>query len=105
MDIKDLIIGKAVFIRKDLNTGELYGAKHFTGDMKKSIHIVKNIYSGKPTLFKIKDDMHENIYTLEMIDWEKTREIQDGYVYVSIDDKQYEITNINDLIGGDYKWF
>lgn len=101
MNIKDLKVGDKVFIREDLIHLQEYGNDVYRkskGSGEKTIDWFHN--DNKDTFVTEENNCY---YTVEMIDWEKTREIQDGYVYVSIDDKQYEITNINDLIGGDYK--
>ena len=74
MNIKDLKVGDKVFIREDLEPGEIYGDYMYMGGMCSGAQQIKSI-SKDCENFKVFSSF-DYFYTLEMIDWDKTEELK-----------------------------
>ena len=78
MKLKDLKVGDMVFIREDLEPGTIYCGQMYVYDMGNGVKQVKNIYSDK-SFTVIGGNCY--LYASEMIDWEKTRKLQNNNCY------------------------
>ena len=74
MNIKDLKVGDKVFIREDLEPGEIYGDYMYMGGMCSGAQQIKSI-SRDCENFKVFSSF-DYFYTPEMIDWDKTEELK-----------------------------
>lgn len=74
MNIKDLKVGDAIYIREDLEVGKRYGSAYFTEYMKQGVQRIMAINSAEEDFNIVsKTDSFRCRYTTEMVDWEKTR--------------------------------
>lgn len=82
MNIKNLKVGDKVFIKKGLVPGKYYGAETYERDMVQGWCEVLEIFSKSGT-FGVKTDNSNSWYgyTPEMVDWEKTKKLQNNNCY------------------------
>ena len=72
MKIKDLKVGDNVFIKLGMQHGTKYGWYTYVYNMGNGVKQIKNIYNDKS--FGVIDGFGY-VYTSEMVDWEKTEEL------------------------------
>lgn len=82
MDIKDLKVGDKVYIREDLKNGFTYGNRGFIDEMDKGLLEVSFVSIGN-TLIQVHGNPFCD-YTPEMIDWEKTRVLNNSSCFKEI---------------------
>ena len=70
----DLKVGDMVFIREDLERGEIYGDYMYMDDMCKGVQKIKSIHKDCEN-FKVFSSF-DYFYTPEMIDWDKTMHLR-----------------------------
>ena len=74
MNINNLKVGDMVYIREDLEHGEIYGDYMYMDDMCSGVQKIKSIYKECEN-FKVFGSF-DYFYTPEMIDWNKTEELK-----------------------------
>lgn len=85
MTIKDLKVGMKVYIREDLKTCEEYGGCYFTAEMQALTgHQTIEDFSKFSHNFRLKGDGCW-WFSLEMIDWDKTEEINNKETRLTYD--------------------